>query len=736
MTVQPIKACGLGLALLALLGGSPALADLQLRVGLYQNLPKVGWTEDGRPAGIFVDLLDEIAEKEHWTIQYVPGTWAEGLDRLAAGEIDLMPDVAITPEREEQFAFHREAALSSWLQIFARRGSGIRTLVDLEQTRIAVLDRSIQHHALQRLADSFDLTVTFHGFPDYDSAFAALLDGSIDAVIAHRFYRIGHLRDAPVEDTGIIFHPTRLFFAAPLSGNRAVLDTLDRHLADMKQDHTSVYYQSFRKWTEEEVRFRLPAWLKAAGAVTLAGGLAFLLWSLALRHQVGIRTRELNRRNEENARLYNMVRRRAEELEQRVTERTTSLQQLASRQQALARIELAINQPHELRAVLDQITRQVTDLLPASGGASVILWDEVNDRFDCSASTVPDQPPGEMCHRIRTEGGATRWIMEHRKPFVVPDIREDPFRANRMLEEYRLQAYAGLPLLAGGQVLGVLYALSLELRDYSRDDLEFLEAMAARAATAILKVRLYQELAAEKDRAESADHLKSAFLATMSHELRTPLNSIIGFTGILLQGLAGPLNDEQRKQLGIVRDSARHLLALINDVLDISKIEAGQLNVAREPFDLRASIARVDGMVRPLAEKKSLALRTDLATEIGEWTGDARRVEQILLNLLNNAVKFTERGEVALRGRFDGDRLVLDVSDTGIGIRPEDIEQLFQPFRQVDSGLSRRHEGTGLGLAICRRLAALMGGDIAVQSEPGRGSVFTLSLPASGAPPP
>ena len=349
---------------------------------------------------------------------------------------------------------------------------------------------------------------------------------------------------------------------------------------------------------------------------------------------------------------------------------------------------------------------------------------------------MPDQPPGEMCHRIRREGGATRWIMENRKPFVVPDIREDPFRANRMLEEYRLQAYAGLPLLAGGQVLGVLYALSLELRDYSRDDLEFLEAMAARAATAILKVRLYQELAAEKDRAESADHLKSAFLATMSHELRTPLNSIIGFTGILLQGLAGPLNDEQRKQLGIVRDSARHLLALINDVLDISKIEAGQLNVAREPFDLRASIARVEGMVRPLAEKKSLALRTDLAPEIGEWTGDARRVEQILVNLLNNAVKFTEHGEVALRGRITGDRLVLDVSDTGIGIRPEDIGQLFQPFRQVDSGLSRRHDGTGLGLAICRRLAALMGGDIAVQSEPGRGSVFTLSLPVPGAPPP
>ena len=243
------------------------------------------------------------------------------------------------------------------------------------------------------------------------------------------------------------------------------------------------------------------------------------------------------------------------------------------------------------------------------------------------------------------------------------------------------------------------------------------------------------ELAVARDRAEEADRLKSAFLATMSHELRTPLNSIIGFTGIILQGLAGPLSGEQSRQLEMVRGSARHLLSLINDVLDISKIEAGQLQVSRAPFDLRASIDKVVGIVRPLAEKKGLALVVELAPGIGPAVNDERRVEQVLLNLLNNAVKFTEQGEVRLTAILGRDHsVVLAVRDTGIGIKPEDLATLFQPFRQIDTGLSRQHEGTGLGLAICRRLADLMGGRIEAASEWGRGSVFTVTLPIDDAP--
>jgi len=237
------------------------------------------------------------------------------------------------------------------------------------------------------------------------------------------------------------------------------------------------------------------------------------------------------------------------------------------------------------------------------------------------------------------------------------------------------------------------------------------------------------ELAVAKTLAEKADSVKSAFLATMSHELRTPLNSIIGFTGILLQGLAGPLNAEQRKQLGMVRDSAHHLLVLINDVLDISKIEAGQLEVRPEPFNLRDSILRTVGLVKPLAEKKDLSLSVEIAPSVGSLVSDPHRVEQILLNLLNNAVKFTERGSVTLRAVPHGESIRISVSDTGIGIKPDALDKLFLPFRQIDSGLTRHYEGTGLGLAICRRLTGLLGGSIEVASEWGKGSVFTFTLP-------
>ena len=239
------------------------------------------------------------------------------------------------------------------------------------------------------------------------------------------------------------------------------------------------------------------------------------------------------------------------------------------------------------------------------------------------------------------------------------------------------------------------------------------------------------ELEVARDRAQEADRLKSAFLATMSHELRTPLNSVIGFTGILLQRLPGPLNDEQARQLGMVQGSARHLLELINDILDLSKIEAGELGVNCEPFDLRAVLERSAAAVRPMAADKGLALALDVGP--GAWiiTSDQRRVEQVILNLLSNAVKFTPAGSVTLSARFDDTSVTVAVADTGIGISRDDAATLFQPFHQIDSSLTRQHEGSGLGLAICRRLLTLLGGEIGIESEPGAGSVFTITLPVA-----
>ena len=213
------------------------------------------------------------------------------------------------------------------------------------------------------------------------------------------------------------------------------------------------------------------------------------------------------------------------------------------------------------------------------------------------------------------------------------------------------------------------------------------------------RVRSEKVLARAKEKAEEADRLKSALLAAMSHELRTPLNSIIGFTTLLEKELAGPINPEQRKQLGWVRSSSAHLLELVNGVLDISRIEAGDLEVRPVPFDPGASLRRCIEQVSPAATAKGLALALEVAPGVGTFESDPRRFEQIVLNLLGNGVKFTESGGITVRCAVEAESLVTSVADTGIGIAPEDGERLFRPFRQLDSGLSRRYEGMGLGLA-------------------------------------
>jgi PAS domain S-box-containing protein len=265
----------------------------------------------------------------------------------------------------------------------------------------------------------------------------------------------------------------------------------------------------------------------------------------------------------------------------------------------------------------------------------------------------------------------------------------------------------------------------LRLKEYY-DKLEFL----VQERTLDLKIRT-EELVRAKEQAESADRLKSAFLATMSHELRTPLNSIIGFTGILKQGRPGPLNEEQHKQLALVQNSARHLLSLINDVLDLSKIEAGQLRIIAEVFDLKAVVQKVMDINTPLADEKKLVFRASISPEVGEIQADRQRLSQVLVNLVNNAIKFTDQGMVSLVCSQESGWIVIKVIDTGIGIEADKIETLFKPFIQIDSGTTRKHEGTGLGLSISQRLMTLMGGNIQVESEFKKGSTFIITLPVN-----
>jgi protein-histidine pros-kinase len=230
----------------------------------------------------------------------------------------------------------------------------------------------------------------------------------------------------------------------------------------------------------------------------------------------------------------------------------------------------------------------------------------------------------------------------------------------------------------------------------------------------------------------NANQAKNSFLASMSHELRTPMNAIIGFTGTLLMKLPGPLNTDQEKQLQTVQSSAKHLLSLINDLLDLAKIEAGKVDLHLEPTDCKAVVEEVATTLRPQAEGKGLALRVTLPDQEMTISADHRALSQIIINLANNAIKFTERGGVHLKvspGEANGKRIVeFSVEDTGIGIRPENQAKLFAAFTQVEGKARHTREGTGLGLHLSQKLAELLGGKITFRSEYGKGSTFTLAL--------
>ena len=277
----------------------------------------------------------------------------------------------------------------------------------------------------------------------------------------------------------------------------------------------------------------------------------------------------------------------------------------------------------------------------------------------------------------------------------------------------------GLALLLG-------YAISW----FPAETLDLLRAFATQSALAIQNARLFREVEEKSRELEAASRHKSEFLANMSHELRTPLNAIIGFSEVLLERMFGEINPKQAEYLDDILASGRHLLSLINDILDLSKIEAGRLELDLAPFDLPVTLENALTLVRERASRHGIALDLAVDGRLGPSVGDERKVKQIVLNLLSNAVKFTPAGgRVGLRATPAGGAVEISVSDTGIGIAPEDQGAIFEEFRQVGTGSSSKHEGTGLGLTLARKFVELHGGRIWVQSEAGKGSTFTFTLP-------
>jgi signal transduction histidine kinase len=325
------------------------------------------------------------------------------------------------------------------------------------------------------------------------------------------------------------------------------------------------------------------------------------------------------------------------------------------------------------------------------------------------------------------------------------EYADSPFR--EVVQEAGLRSWLGVPLKAHDTVIGVLYVISHTPQQFCDDDQQLLNALSDQAAIAIENARLYEQvrqhtneletLVVERTHAlqeanrklEMVSRHKSEFLANMSHELRTPMNAIIGFTRLVMRRSQDVLAPRQYENLGKILVSADHLLSLINDILDLSKIEAGRIDVYPVEFALGPLIAECLQTVEPMLKSTQVRLVQDIDTDLPTLITDQDKVRQILMNLLGNAVKFTHTGTITVTAYGHHDTLTVSVADTGIGIPEAALAHIFEAFHQVDSSTTREYGGTGLGLTISRQLAQLMGGDIAVQSAVGVGSTFVVTLP-------
>jgi two-component system, NtrC family, sensor kinase len=424
----------------------------------------------------------------------------------------------------------------------------------------------------------------------------------------------------------------------------------------------------------------------------------------------------------ENVRLF-------KELQTRTAELTRSVDQLT----ALGEVGRAVSSTLDLETVLTTIVSRAVQLLGPVAGA-IYEYDEGAEEFHLRATENFEAEYVELLRAmpIRKGEGALGRVALTQQPVQIPDFTQEGTYQSRFRDALTRLGYRALlavPLLREDHIIGGLVINGKTPGEFPSEVIDLLKTFASQSALAIQNARLFHEIADKSRQLEAASQHKSEFLANMSHELRTPLNAIIGFSEVLVDRMFGELNEKQDEYLKDIYASGQHLLSLINDILDLSKIEAGRMELEVTDFDLPGAIGNALTLVRERASRRGITLGHAVDERLGQIRGDERKVKQVLLNLLSNALKFTpEGGRIDVSARVHDGVAEVSVADTGVGIAPEDQEAVFEEFRQVGTA-DKKVEGTGLGLALARKCIELHGGRIWVESEVGKGSTFTFTLP-------
>ncbi len=417
-----------------------------------------------------------------------------------------------------------------------------------------------------------------------------------------------------------------------------------------------------------------------------------------------------------------------QQLESRGAELANKVQEL----EALREVGEAVSSSLDVDRVLSTIAMHAVRLSGTDGG-SIMEYSERDRCFRVRSVYHTQQDVVERLRSIRIDldetlvGRAAR----ERRPIVVPDLGDTELDPHlRILHDAGWRSLVAVPMLREDQIVGSLIVRRKRTGDFTEENVDLLETFASQSALALLNAQLFRELKEQSVELELASRHKSEFLASMSHELRTPLNAVLGFSEVLLERMFGEINERQEEYLRDIHGSGQHLLELLNEILDLSKVEAGRMELQYSSFDLRSLLEEAASMLRERAAVHGIAVRIEVGDDVGELYSDQLRLKQVLLNLVTNAVKFTgDGGSVVVGAQREGGEMLFEVTDTGIGVPEADRERIFESFQQGGRG-SSREEGTGLGLTLSRRIVELLGGRMWLDTEVGRGSTFGFSLPA------
>ena len=793
---------------------SPALCDehlthpLTIRVGAYENYPKIYTQPDDMIVGIFPDILAEIAKEEGWLLTWVRGSWTQCLERLEKGYLDIMVDVAYSEERATKYDFNKETLLINWGIIYTRHDIHLNSLLDLQGKTIAVMKGSIHTEGMggiKNLVKTFDISCAFIEVDTYHQVFELIGSGKADAGVVNRIFGSLFEQTYSVSPSSIMFNPRHLKFAFPKKGKYSayLIEKIDAHLQRLKKTPESIYHRALyvylsnlpREWLTNDFSPRktpiIPLtekeknWIREHRTIRLGVDPEFSPFEFV---------------GEEG-----------------------NYKGIASDYVSLLNKRLGLNMQIEKglswKAVMDKALKGDIDILPCVDITAQrrlyfnytkpylsfyrVIITRIDMPFLSGLDDLKDMRVGVQANSSH-EGYLKEHTLIHPISFktlkasllALSDGTVDALVGNVASSTYWIRKLNLTNLKVAASVspsthnlhmavrkdwpelVGILNKGLISISEKEKEDIhtrwvnvDYTPGMTPRQVRKIvlrtigggliilalfmvwnyglkreIRVRkTYEEaLTVANLRLQELDRLKSMFIASMSHELRTPLNSIIGFSSIVLNEWVGPLNDEQKENLETILRSGKHLLALINDVIDVSKIEAGKMDIYIENFDLADLICEATTMFSKDIEAKSIHLEVN--TIHGMIHTDRRRLLQCIVNLVGNAVKYTLQGSITLdvkkvdennasENECDPEHpqtafVEIRVTDTGIGISEQDLKRLFLPFIRLESPIKSTVKGTGLGLYLTKKIVTdILKGTITISSIHGKGSQVFLRIP-------